>query len=231
MKTPRPHSIAVNHKILAGWLVGLSILSATGCMSKKPLTTTTTSSSVTPMGAPAQSKTFGLVENPALPGAQLDAEGNAIRQSATTGFKVDANGQLVRDANGNPIAIDVSDSPTVAQLLAKRIFSFDYDNTNFAKTDLSALAAHARYLVNHATAKIRLLGHTDERGTPEYNMALGERRAQSLQDYLVINGAKNAQIEIVSYGKEKPINDEHSEAAWAENRRVELRYDLLDPAK
>lgn len=74
-----------------------------------------------------------------------------------------------------------------------------------------------------------LSGHADERGTREYNMALGERRANAVQAFLSSNGVRGGQLDTVSYGKEKPINDGHDEAAWAENRRVEITYKANAP--
>ena len=74
-----------------------------------------------------------------------------------------------------------------------------------------------------------LAGHADERGTREYNMALGERRANAVQAFLNSNGAKSNQLDTVSYGKEKPSNDGHDEAAWSENRRVEITYKAGSP--
>lgn len=117
----------------------------------------------------------------------------------------------------------------VRQALAARVVHFDYDSSDLSQTDLATLNAHANYLSKNSGAKVTLTGHTDERGTREYNLALGERRAKSVQAFLVTNGAQNSQIESVSYGKEQPVNEGHNEAAWAENRRVEINYDAGAP--
>ena len=74
-----------------------------------------------------------------------------------------------------------------------------------------------------------MTGHTDERGTREYNMALGERRAKAVESYLITNGVSSQQLEAVSYGKEAPVNTGHDEAAWKENRRVEINYEAVPP--
>ena len=113
--------------------------------------------------------------------------------------------------------------------LAKRVVHFDYDSTDLSSTDYQTLQAHAQFLIANANSKIALTGHTDERGTREYNMALGERRAKAVQSYLLTNGVKQTQLEAVSYGKEMPINAGHDEAAWKENRRVELNYEAVPP--
>jgi peptidoglycan-associated lipoprotein len=76
---------------------------------------------------------------------------------------------------------------------------------------------------------VALTGHTDERGTREYNMALGERRAKAVQSFLITNGVNPQQLEAVSYGKEMPVNAGHDEAAWKENRRVEINYEAVPP--
>lgn len=110
------------------------------------------------------------------------------------------------------------------QRLATRLVHFDYDSAELSSEDLQTLQAHAQYLSNNANAKVLLAGHADERGTREYNMALGEKRADAVQAFFVGNGVKSTQLDTVSYGKEKPLNTSSSESAWAENRRVEINY-------
>ena len=113
--------------------------------------------------------------------------------------------------------------------LAKRVVHFDYDSSDLSNEDYQTLQAHAQFLMANAKSRLALTGHTDERGTREYNMALGERRAKAVQSYLVTNGVNAGQLEAVSYGKEMPINAGHNEAAWKENRRVELNYEAVPP--
>ncbi|MFW5824331.1 MAG: peptidoglycan-associated lipoprotein Pal [Marinobacter sp.] len=103
-------------------------------------------------------------------------------------------------------------------------FYFDFDTAEIKSEARDVLAAHARYLANNPDVNVRLEGHTDERGTKEYNMALGERRANAVQRFLVVNGAGRDQIETVSYGEEKPAASGSDESAWAQNRRVELIF-------
>lgn len=117
--------------------------------------------------------------------------------------------------NGNPLTV--------------RIFHFDYDSADVQPDDYDALKAHAQYLRKNPSARILVGGHTDERGTREYNMALGERRAKSIAAFLSSNGAKPAQVEVVSYGEEKPMRMGEAESDWAENRRVELDYGAGKP--
>lgn len=146
--------------------------------------------------------------------------GNNGASSSGLGNSGDLNSQGM-GANG---AMD-----GVRQALAARVVHFDYDSSDLSQTDLNTLNAHARYLSQNAAARVSLTGHTDERGTREYNMALGERRAKSVEAFLVTNGARNEQIETISYGKEQPVNEGHNEAAWAENRRVQINYSVGAP--
>lgn len=103
-------------------------------------------------------------------------------------------------------------------------FYFDFDTAEIKAESRDVLAAHARYLSSNPNVNVRLEGHTDERGTKEYNLALGERRANAVQRFLVVNGADRSQIETVSYGEEKPAAMGSNESAWAQNRRVELIF-------
>lgn len=103
-------------------------------------------------------------------------------------------------------------------------FYFDFDTAEIKAESRDVLAAHARYLANNPNVDVRLEGHTDERGTKEYNLALGERRANAVQRFLIVNGADRGQIETVSYGEEKPAAMGSNESAWAQNRRVELIF-------
>lgn len=101
---------------------------------------------------------------------------------------------------------------------------FDYDSSQIADEFLPVLDAHARFLRDNPTMRLRLEGHTDERGTREYNIALGERRGESVRRALLLRGATRAQLLVVSYGEEQPAVLGSGEAAWGKNRRVELKY-------
>ncbi len=106
--------------------------------------------------------------------------------------------------------------------LATRVFYFDFDVAEFRQADRDVLTYHARDLASNPSKRIRLEGHADERGTREYNLALGERRANGILNYLIVNGAARNQIETVSYGEERPADRATSEAAYQRNRRVEI---------
>jgi peptidoglycan-associated lipoprotein len=99
---------------------------------------------------------------------------------------------------------------------------FDFDTANLSETSRSTLAKNAAVLAKEDTSKIRIEGNCDERGSAEYNLALGERRAKAAQQYLVSMGVKGDRISILSYGKEKPAVQGNTEAAWSKNRRDEF---------
>lgn len=109
-------------------------------------------------------------------------------------------------------------------LLAKRTIYFDFDSSEIKGEGTDIIAAHAKYLAGHSNIKVRLEGNTDERGSREYNIGLGERRAQAVRRALLLQGASDAQISTVSYGAERPVDPGHDEASWAKNRRVEIVY-------
>ena len=107
---------------------------------------------------------------------------------------------------------------------AGSIIYFDYDKAEIKPEYVSVIAAHAKYLNGNANRKARLEGHTDERGSREYNIGLGERRAQAVRRALLLQGVPEAQLATVSYGEERPAVDGHDEAAYAKNLRVEIAY-------
>ena len=104
------------------------------------------------------------------------------------------------------------------------IFYFDFDQAIVKRAGHSELNKHARALQSDRMLRVRLEGHADERGTREYNLALGERRANSIRAYLVAQGVSSSQIEVISYGEEKPVVEGHGESGWSQNRRVEIVY-------
>jgi peptidoglycan-associated lipoprotein len=114
-------------------------------------------------------------------------------------------------------------------LLSTRVFYFDYNSSDLKSEGYGSLKAHTAWLVKHPDARVRIEGNCDERGTREYNMALGERRAKAVAAYLTGNGVSERQLTVTSYGKEKPAVDGHDESAWSRNRRVELNYTAGQP--
>jgi peptidoglycan-associated lipoprotein len=108
--------------------------------------------------------------------------------------------------------------------LSKRIYYFDYDSNVVHDQDRPAIDANANYLVAHPNTKVMLEGHTDPRGSREYNIGLGERRAKAVAEILTAKGVNPAQIRVVSYGAEKLASPGHSEADFQQDRRVVLVY-------
>jgi len=109
-------------------------------------------------------------------------------------------------------------------LLSKKVVYFDFDSSTLDDEDRAIIQAHADYLVQHPTVKVTLEGHTDERGSREYNIGLGERRANAVAEVMKLMGVPGQQISTVSYGEERPAALGHDESAWRLNRRVEIVY-------
>ena len=109
-------------------------------------------------------------------------------------------------------------------LLARKVIYFDFDKSEIKPEFADLVSAHARNLTGHPGLKIKLEGNTDERGTREYNIGLGERRAQAVRRALMLQGVAQSQLTTVSFGAERPAAEGDDEAAWAQNRRVELAY-------
>jgi len=109
-------------------------------------------------------------------------------------------------------------------ILSKRSVFFDYDQYVIKAEFRPLIEAHARFLVANAKMKMLIQGNADERGSREYNLALGQKRADAVKKNLTLLGGKEGQIESVSLGEEKPRNPGHDEAAWAENRRGDMLY-------
>jgi peptidoglycan-associated lipoprotein len=109
-------------------------------------------------------------------------------------------------------------------ILANRTIYFEFDSAKLSDETISILEAHGAFIAENGNVDVRLEGHTDERGSREYNIALGDRRAQSVRRVLLLQGASTDQIDTVSYGEEQPAMRGHTEEAWDQNRRVELIY-------
>ncbi|MFM2408598.1 MAG: hypothetical protein RL358_1340 [Pseudomonadota bacterium] len=120
------------------------------------------------------------------------------------------------------VAIDALNDAT--SILAKRSVYYALDVDAVAAADKPAIAAHGKYLSENPSRKVELAGYADERGSTEYNLALGQRRADGVKKMLELGGAKAGQVNSVSFGEEKPKAAGHDEAAWSQNRRTDLNY-------
>lgn len=108
--------------------------------------------------------------------------------------------------------------------LRQRVVYFDLDRTEIRSEFQAQVSCHAEYLRQFPNARVTLEGHTDERATREYNLGLGERRGNAVQSALSSAGASSSQLNVVSYGEERPVDRGHDESAWSKNRRVEIVY-------
>jgi peptidoglycan-associated lipoprotein len=156
------------------------------------------------------------IEEPA-PGAAATTAGGAAGGATTSGA---ATAGISGTAAGglSPALRDPKN------ILSKRTIYFDYDSFVVKDEYRVQVEAHAKYLQTNRPVRVTLQGHTDERGSREYNIALGQKRADAVKQLMQLLGATEIQIETVSFGKEKPKFDGHDETAWAQNRRVEIIY-------
>jgi len=136
---------------------------------------------------------------------------------------VDQNGGLTAEELAAQQAAEAA-AKAEAALRDVRTFYFDFDKSDIKAESKDALMAHAKLLASSPNVKVEVEGHCDERGTTEYNMALGERRAKAVASFLVVNGASADQIETVSFGEERPAELGQTESAWAQNRRAVINY-------
>jgi peptidoglycan-associated lipoprotein len=127
-------------------------------------------------------------------------------------------------SNVTPVQIDPNASATAGPTGVAKVIYFDYDSYVVKPEFQGAIEAHARFLAANKARKLNVEGHTDERGGREYNLALGQKRAEAVRRALGLLGVTDAQVEAVSFGKEKPAVQGASEDAYAKNRRAELTY-------
>jgi len=120
--------------------------------------------------------------------------------------------------------IEAKKRQEIERLRSKHIVYFDFDKSTVSGSFSAVLDAHAKFLNENTNVNVLIEGHADERGTPEYNIALGERRAKSIETYLENMGVSASQLSTVSYGEEKPMVKDRSEGAFAKNRRAVLVY-------
>jgi peptidoglycan-associated lipoprotein len=154
---------------------------------------------------------------------QVQPDAGAQAPAATTDSGATTNG-LGNAGSGSAGAAGAltAQQQALAELNAKNTVYFGYDSSEIQGEYVAIVAAHAAYLAKYPAARIRLEGHTDERGSREYNIGLGERRAQAVRKALMLQGVADGQITTVSYGEERPAAEGHDEAAYAQNRRAVL---------
>jgi len=189
----------------------------------------TTDATASTQAAQVAAEAAALAETQALEEAQMQVAAQAQAQAA-------AQAQAQASADADAAQQAASEAAAVAENLAQKqqaqdtaqalahVIYFDFDQSTIKAEFRAALNGHAAYLSQNPSARIVLEGHADERGTREYNIALGERRGNAVSRYLVVQGVSVAAIEVVSFGEERPVNAGQDSASLSENRRVEIRY-------
>jgi peptidoglycan-associated lipoprotein len=158
------------------------------------------------------------------------AAAGGVGGAGTAGYGAGANG-LGYGAGGGAAGYGRGGNYSAADLdnpsspLYKKVIYFQYDSAEVMPEYVSIVAAHAEFLAGNPNQHVILEGHADERGTREYNIALGEQRAKTVVNMLKLQGVSEAQLQVVSYGEEKPSCASHDETCWHQNRRVEFAYE------
>jgi len=169
----------------------------------------------------------GCAEKKAVVKDEAVQEQKAVAQAAST--VDDEAARKAKEAADREAALKAEaariraakNAAALADLNIQNIY-FDYDKSSVRPDAREILKANTELFTKNSAATIVVQGHCDERGTAEYNMALGERRAQATKEYLVNLGLKASRIETISYGEERPLDPEHDEKAWAQNRRAQF---------
>lgn len=160
-----------------------------------------------------------------------NANGAKVDERTANGSQDGAQSRGMSDGEGTDgsamtdaqkYSMEQLDNPNSA--LSIRTIYFAYDSSEITTESQELLTEHARLLGYNPGTQIVLEGHTDERGTRDYNLALGERRSKAVHEFLTAQGVNPSQLEVISYGEERPVAFEHNESAWQLNRRVELIY-------
>ncbi len=163
----------------------------------------------------------------------LTACGSSPKKDAEADAASKANSAATSDANAQGANADGAnadgqtlkgDAQGIAGVPSQTVIYFDYDSSQIHATDNSVIDSHAQYLMANPNNRVRLEGHADERGSPEYNLALGEKRAHAVRSSLNILGVKDDQMQTTSYGEESPADAGHNETSWSKNRRVQIIY-------
>ena len=149
----------------------------------------------------------------------------------------DASSELdVTNPTITPVTIDgvddgseIDPKSVAGRAPVERVILFDYDTAELRSEYLDVVTQHGRFLAQNPDGRVRLEGHTDERGTREYNIGLGESRAKTIARMLQLQGVSSAQVRTISYGEEIPVDEGHNNGAWAKNRRVNIIYEAGAP--
>ncbi len=167
--------------------------------------------------APVENAAVGSAPAPDVNAQTMATAETATSANATATETAESAAKTEAAAKADPL-----NDPDSA--LAKRSVHFPFDVDSIQDNDKQVVQAHGEFLSAHPERKIRTEGNADERGSSEYNLALGQRRANNTKKALILSGAQTDQIEAISYGEEKPMATGHDEESWAKNRRTDINY-------
>ena len=152
------------------------------------------------------------------------SKGPAGDSAGDTALSGGADGSALDGGAATPLDAEAQAAAKMKALLEERVIYFDFDRSEIKPEYREIVEAHAKHLAANPNMTVTIEGHCDERGTREYNMALGERRAHSVLRMLTMNGVGSSQIRTVSFGEERPEVEGHDESAWSKNRRAIFAY-------
>jgi peptidoglycan-associated lipoprotein len=170
------------------------------------------------------STTIDGVEQAQLEGSEVSAESIidlTVLEDGSDSSAIAFDDEAQAKAESPQAILDKADSN-----IANRVIYFQYNSARISDDSLSLIEAHGNFIASNGNVSARLEGNTDERGSREYNIALGDRRAQSVRRLLMFQGASADQLETISYGEERPAVLGHTEDVWVKNRRVEIVYEV-----
>ena len=154
-------------------------------------------------------------------GSNFGSGGSGSGSASGLGGSGNFDNRLGGSGAGDYKVTDLNDPNSI---LSRRVIYFAYDQSTIEPEYFEILDAHSELLASNPNLTVRLEGHADERGSREYNVALSERRAQSVKQFMDLKGVGSEQSQTVAYGEELPVDPGHNEAAWSKNRRVEIKY-------
>ncbi|PIW62135.1 peptidoglycan-associated lipoprotein Pal [Shewanella sp. CG12_big_fil_rev_8_21_14_0_65_47_15] len=160
----------------------------------------------------------------AISACSSTSESETDAMGSTSGSGSELNGGVQTGGVGAMLSPEEQQRQQLEELRREHIIYFDFDRSEVQTEFAAVLEAHGTYLVEHPSVRVLIEGHADERGTPEYNIALGERRAKAVAKYLQGMGVQPSQMSIVSYGEEKPLDFSRTDEGFGKNRRAVLVY-------
>lgn len=172
----------------------------------------------------ATSTSYGDGRGNLINGIGSNSSGGSSFGSNGLGGSAAGSGNFDNRLGGAAGDYKVTDLNDPNSILSRRVIYFAYDQSTIEPEYFEILDAHSELLASNPNLTIRLEGHADERGSREYNVALSERRAQSVKQFMDLKGVGAEQSQTVAYGEELPVDPGHNESAWSKNRRVEIKY-------